>query len=532
MFHTVHLAPENEAINKQCLADFYHCDPRIEKTRIERSKDSLLQDSYVWILHDRAFKHWRDNSETQLLWIKGDPGKGKTMLIIGLIKELSKQLESEQRSSILPYFFCQGTDSRLNKAVFILKGLIYRLVDQQEILIQHLLKRYNPKQGRFSEGTESLYALWTILSDMLNDPSLSRVYLMVDALDECDSELSQLLDLIALETSKASSQVKWLVSSRNRPDIKDRLGPDNLRLKIDLELNQAHISRAVNTFIDFKVSELAKRGYTSQLQEKVSSYLHENAEDTFLWVALVCKELQNVQVRKTLSVLRDFPPKLESLYERILKQIDSLQDTTDARLCERILSSVTLAYRPIYLKELVATAGLQENPDDLQSINELIDLCGSFLIVRDEIIYFVHQSVKDYFSTGKGSRIFSSGIKEGHREIAFRSLKVMSDTLRKNICGLNTLGALPDKARNVNQDSLTQIQYACCYWVSHLCDDSHNPHNQIDLCDGGEVHVFLEKHFLHWLEALSLMGNISTGVLMTIRLESMLKVSKLILIIL
>jgi hypothetical protein len=94
-------------------------------TRIKLSKDNLLKGSYMWILSDSAFVDWQDNNNTQLLWIKGDPGKGKTMLMIGLIEELLGQLRARPGSGILSYFFCQGTDSRLNNAASILKGLIY-----------------------------------------------------------------------------------------------------------------------------------------------------------------------------------------------------------------------------------------------------------------------------------------------------------------------------------------------------------------------------------------------------------------------
>lgn len=122
-----------------------------------RSKDNLLKDSYVWILGDPAFIDWRDNNDTQLLWIKGDPSKGKTMLMIGLIEELLGQLKATPGSGILSYFFCQGTDSRLNNAASILKGLIYLLVDQQMAFIRHLQKRYDPKERQFSENINSLY---------------------------------------------------------------------------------------------------------------------------------------------------------------------------------------------------------------------------------------------------------------------------------------------------------------------------------------------------------------------------------------
>ena len=46
-------------------------------------KDNMLKDSYTLILEDPAFLDWWDNNNVQLLWIKGDPDKGKTMLMIG-----------------------------------------------------------------------------------------------------------------------------------------------------------------------------------------------------------------------------------------------------------------------------------------------------------------------------------------------------------------------------------------------------------------------------------------------------------------
>lgn len=46
----------------------------------------------------------------KLLWIKGGPGKGKTMLLCGLINEL------ESDGALWSYFFCQAADSRINSA--------------------------------------------------------------------------------------------------------------------------------------------------------------------------------------------------------------------------------------------------------------------------------------------------------------------------------------------------------------------------------------------------------------------------------
>jgi hypothetical protein len=48
---------------------------------------------------------------------------------------------------------------------------------------------------------------------------------------------------------------------------------------------------------------------------------------------------------------------------------------------------------------------------------------------------------------------------------------------------------------------------------------------QIGQRNHGQVDEFFQKHFLHWLEALSLMGKTSDGVLMVTALETTLTVS-------
>ena len=91
---------------------------------------------------------------------------------------------------------------------------------------------------------------------MLDDPRLTEVYLVVDALDECDSGLLELLDLIIQTAFMSSSQVKWLVSSRNQPNIEERLTIKDSKVELSLELNAECVSEAVVAYIDHKVSEL------------------------------------------------------------------------------------------------------------------------------------------------------------------------------------------------------------------------------------------------------------------------------------
>ena len=126
---------------RKCLEDLRTTDPRDDKKRIEETKGGLLADLYRWVLGNADFQRWRDDeqSESRLLWIKGDPGKGKTMLLCGIIDEL----KSTSDPSLVSFFFCQATDASINNATAVLRGLIYLLVDQQPSLISYIQKKYD-----------------------------------------------------------------------------------------------------------------------------------------------------------------------------------------------------------------------------------------------------------------------------------------------------------------------------------------------------------------------------------------------------
>ena len=281
--------------DNHCLTDLLLTDPRNEKIRIERTKGGLLTDSFCWILGNSEFQRWREGNRSQLLWIKGDAGKGKTMLMIGIINKLQQQVAKSRKSSVtevLSYFLCQGTDSRLNTATAILRGIIYLLASEQPFLISHLRKKYNHAGQKLLEDTSAFYGLSDVFQQMVKDPKLTVAYLVIDALDECEVGLQQLLDLITWTMSARSTGVKWIVSSRNRYDIEQRLRLGDSHSRLSLELNADHISHAVDVYVDHKVSQLVSLRKDKALQENVRDQLRQKSDGTFLWVALVIEELQ------------------------------------------------------------------------------------------------------------------------------------------------------------------------------------------------------------------------------------------------
>jgi hypothetical protein len=96
--------------------------------------------------------------------VKGDPGKGKTILLCGIINELRSSIP---KTALLSYLFCQATFSHLNSATAVLRGLLYMLITQQPSLASHIYKRYDLAGKRLFEDVNARVALTEIWVDVL-----------------------------------------------------------------------------------------------------------------------------------------------------------------------------------------------------------------------------------------------------------------------------------------------------------------------------------------------------------------------------
>ncbi|KAK2050657.1 hypothetical protein LZ31DRAFT_580856 [Colletotrichum somersetense] len=325
------------------------------------------------------------------------------------------------------------------------------------------------------------------------EPSLQRTYLVIDGLDECERNLNQLLHLI-VQVSSSSSRAKLIVSSRNWPDIEDAMADATQKIRLCLELNAESISAAVDDYIQYKVDQLMRsKKYDSETRDAVQQHLTSNANDTFLWVALVCQELADPKVRRwhTRGKLLSFPPGLNALYARMM---DRVSNSDDADICREVLRLVSIAHRPLSLVELSSLAGLLEDyVDDAVSLEEIVSTCGSLLTLRDGVVYFVHQSAKDFLLKDEAG-MYPDGVAREHR--------------------------FPiEQGKPPNPDPLAPARYSCVYWVYHLADGAPSGQEQ----DSGLIYAFLRQHYLHWLEALSLLDSISEGILQMSKLTYLTK---------
>ena len=114
-------------------------------------------------------------------------------------------------------------------------------------------------------------------------------------------------------------------------------------------------------------------------------------------MALVFDELQRALRRNVVKVLNRIPKGLTPLYDRMIKQIQQLDDD-NPQLCLRTLATAALAHRPLHMLEIRLLADLEEEIPSLEDLEIVINMCGSFLTTRDNYVYFIHQSANDYLT--------------------------------------------------------------------------------------------------------------------------------------
>lgn len=502
--------------DKKCLRDLYITDPRMDKSRIESTKGGLIQDSYRWILDNSEFKTWLHDGDKRLLWVKGDPGKGKTMLLCGIVDEIKR---SATRANAISYFFCQATIPTINNHLAVLRGLIWLLVEQQPSLISHIREKYDPIGNELFEGPNAWYSLANIFRSILQDERLTTAYVIIDGLDECTTGLSELLALI--KEVLPSRNVKWILSSRNWANIRETLedaGAEGVNLS--LEVNATVVTAAVDTYISYKASKIPLLKQDADLTEEVCNLVREKANGTFLWVAIVFQELQHLNIHyddreSVLERLNGLPRDLTELYDRMLHQIGRLEQR-ESELCESILGITVLAYQPLRLQELATLASFKGNLTRPSTLQSLIHNCGSFLTVKDEIVYFIHQSSKEYLTSNNAaqSTLFPNGIKEIHHKMAMHSINAMEQQLCRNVYKLNDHAILLLDIKTPEPDPLISLRYPCSHWLQHICDsisNSENTYNQVILNEA-KILTFMKEHILHWLEVMSLMRNPPGGI--------------------
>lgn len=491
------------------------------KSSLGQNRDKLPQTFVEEILRHPNYVCWRDGRDVGLLYIEGDPGKGKTTISINIIEQLS--LPSLGNALVI-YFFCQGTDSRTNSIEAIIKGLILQLVNCDQELGESLRNLWDPISNCFHEDLSSWRNLWNIFLDMLSTCTSHKIYVIIDGLDECQGEeMTSFLDVLVQFGLNSPSRVKWLVTIQPKVRTDEKPTTGSQAKQLNLELNSDDVSEGVKKYAISKVAELDhQKSYGQVLLSQIETELTERAEDTFLWVYLACKSLEHVDRERALITIQCMPAGLLPLYEWRFTQVCE-SDTALRRECMWLLKFMGLAYRPLTLAELENISDISQEGLDIQ---RLVDHCAPFVRLDETRVRVVHISAREFLSGTYMRPSFDFGGACGHEVIALNCLSYLSRTLKVNIANLPEPSSRSETVQNLEDDAsknlLERMRYAATFWVAHLESADRN-----GLADNAlaEASQFLYANFLEWIESLIILDELPYALQMLEKLSVMAAVS-------
>jgi hypothetical protein len=206
------------------------------------------------------------------------------------------------------------------------------------------------------------------------------------------------------------------------------------------------------------------------------------------------------------------------MLNRLLKGQSKKQEMQLIQEFQAIIGPIVMLESPLLIVSLSRFLGLTEG-----QIHRRLKSLHSVLNIPSDLtrpVRLFHLSFRDFLldQETRDRTPFWVDEKQTHQRLTTRCLYVC-DSLRKNICGIKY------GTKRVEIDNKTifhclppELQYSCRYWAYHLTQSKET------IIAMDEALLFLEKHFLHWIEAMSLLGLASEVVGTISLLQSVLDV--------
>ncbi|KAF2997590.1 hypothetical protein E8E13_002695 [Curvularia kusanoi] len=297
-----------------------------------------------WLLQDSNFNLWL-RKQHGILWIKGDPGSGKSVLMKHAVRSTKIRFPKEL---VVPYFI-HGQGSELQRtSMGVYRALLNSLLSHFPVCLAKLVTIFEDRESRFGGYNTGRWSwssneLQEFLTDLLiNHTQQHQVTIFVDALDECGEgparEMMAYFDTLTKQAGPREARVRICLSSRYYPI----LGIDDLPSISVEERNHKDIKWFVN-------DRLRTFG-SSPTRQKVLEEIMSKAQGGFQWALLVTELIidRKLSGRRVVGQVASCPSTLSDLYASLLNDGTEMEKRQAIKLFRWII----FARRPMSAQEL------------------------------------------------------------------------------------------------------------------------------------------------------------------------------------
>ncbi|ENH72595.1 Serine/threonine-protein phosphatase 6 regulatory ankyrin repeat subunit C [Fusarium oxysporum f. sp. cubense race 1] len=369
-YNSGNILPQSEATIARIHEWLRPTEYNIKSSEYRKHLAFHLEGTGEWIHRSDNYLKWHESQEDGLLWIKGVPGSGKSVVAASMIHKLS-----QEEIPVLYFFFRQIVDANHRPINLLRDWLDQILIYCPEL--QAILKAYLDECRELD--SISIDELWRHLRTAL--ASVPKVYCVADALDEMDDGNSEFIKQLAELGHWTPSSVKVLLTSRPTANVEAAMR--GMRF-FDLRLDEKAVDVDISTYVRYCLSgtSLSERD-----QQLVKEAVPGRANGLFLYAKLAMKSFlePEADIHETICKL---PLDLDAMYIGILREHarrSGISENTQVM----ILQWVTHATRPLRLLELadmLKTVAGSRFSDSLKENKDLVRAaCGPLLeILPDE----------------------------------------------------------------------------------------------------------------------------------------------------
>ncbi|KAF2835297.1 HET-domain-containing protein [Patellaria atrata CBS 101060] len=485
-------------------------------SHMEEHNPKCLRGTRTELLHH--IMEWaKDRNSKPIFWLNGMAGTGKSTIARTLAQSFA-----DQGQLGASFFFKKGEAERGNATRFFTTIATY-LMGQVPGMKSGMKEAIDADPAIPEKALKDQFEK-LILQPLLQAPIQTiELVVVIDALDECErvEDIRAILQLLSRTSDLTPVSLRVFVTSR--PELHIHLGfkrmPDGTYKDLILhQVAKQTIEHDIRLFLEHELGEIQQeRSLSPNWPSKAQMQaLVDLAVPLFIFAATICRYIgdRRDNPRKRLEAILQYQSvtyisKLDKTYLPILTQLFEDEDEVDMqrRTSEfrEVVGSIIVLESPLSISSLARLLSIPKEDircglDSLRSVLNIPDC--EYIPIR-----LLHLSFREFLvdPRKKGKSPFWIDEKETHERLVAKCLQLMSSSegLRQNICNLQRLGTLQSEINKciIAKSLPPELQYACRYWVHHLEQSKWHIH------DGDVIHLFLQKYFLYWLEAMSLIGD-------------------------
>jgi hypothetical protein len=449
---------------------------------------------------------WANNPNSpKIYWMSGMAGTGKTTITYSLCDGLNRDFQ------LGASFFCSRLLPDCRNVTLIVPTIAYQLASFSHAFQSALCVVL----GR--DRDISTYDIDTQFEKLVREPLLqvkdtmpTNAVVVIDALDECSDENGTQMILEMLFRCVSDMPIKFFVTSRPEPSISEKIMSGDSRSRSILilhDIDRSVVQADIETYLSTELAALSP--HPDQIRQ-----LAERAGHLFIYAATIIQYIlpdkRRVDPHERLKTMLEITSKrqtkehknIDILYADIVESAleDEDLEPWEVENTKLILDTIICAREPMAAQVLGSLLGLGHERLVLSALRSLLSVL--YIYPDSGFISAFHASFPDYMLSVERSGRFFCNKAQHHQLLACRCFEVMKDSLRFNICNLESPYVFDqdvlDIDDRINNAISPELFYACRYWADHL--ESAEPSDA--LCS--LLSEFIQTQLLFWVEVLNL----------------------------